>query len=182
MFIFQMDAAVEKYTQNDEAPKNESPQSDTNEDDNISSSNQASEQTKQQNYEDEEQLRNGNKGFRFGRLKEETVDICNTSTGLKDTSVVIGNPAYQDNSKQIQEEVKNKEPQKQPINVDPSIKEQHIIANGKIDGTFSEGDRLDTSLQDNSSIQDNSSLSINQEDPEDEVLQVNGHPLESEDR
>ncbi|XP_071540034.1 uncharacterized protein [Panulirus ornatus] len=180
---YQIDAAVEKHTQNVEVSKIETPQSGTDKEDDIDSSDQVSEQIGQQNYEEcEEQLRNGSKGFKFGRLKEETVDVCNDPTELRDTSVVIGNPAYQDKSKQSQElEVKIKESQKQPVNVDPIIKDQHIIANSNIDRTFSEESKLETPLQDSSSIQDNSCIIMNQEDPEDEVLQVNGHPLERED-
>ncbi|XP_042236238.1 uncharacterized protein LOC121875683 isoform X2 [Homarus americanus] len=175
---YQVDAVVEKNPQNIETSSNESPKPEDTNTENMDSNNEMDGQAKQQNSEEaSEQHRKGKKGFKFGRLKEEPVNFCNGSPGLKGMAVVIGNPAYQEESKQAQEEDKIKEKvQEQSLNVDPSVEDsQFIVGNGKVNGMYSEGDTPDSSLEDNISI------NKHQKVPEEEELSINGHPLETED-
>ena len=46
----------------------------------------------------------GRKGFKFGRLREETSFQVNTAE-LDDSSVIIANPAFQDENNQVQKQV-----------------------------------------------------------------------------
>nr|XP_053637131.1 uncharacterized protein LOC128692132 isoform X2 [Cherax quadricarinatus] len=172
---YQMDAAVEKKKQNVETIHNESSQPKSSTTESMESECDVNELTKPQNSEAAQQLKKGKKGFKFGRLKEDPLSLSNGSSGLKDMSVIIGNPAYQDDSKHTQDEGGNRENHRQPINIESSLKgDTFIIENTTVNGMYPEQDGAGHSLEDNSSI------SRNQEAPDD--LSVNGHPLESDDR
>ncbi|XP_069189400.1 uncharacterized protein [Procambarus clarkii] len=174
---YQMDAVVEKKNQNIEALNNESSQSENNKTETMNNGSEAHEQTTHQNFEEvAEQLRKGKKGFKFERLKEEPTTLSNGSLGLRDMSVVIGNPAYQEDSQQTQnEDNQNKEHQGQPVNVDSSLKDELIIENHQVNSTYPDRGSPDLSLEDNSAI------NVNQDVPCEEELSVNGHTLESDD-
>ncbi|KAG0711156.1 hypothetical protein GWK47_021212 [Chionoecetes opilio] len=79
--------------------------------------------------------RSGRKGFKFGRLREETSFHINSSD-LDDPSVIIANPAYQEDNYQIQKEFGMKKEQSDRLSLssqDPKLSQGGGIVNRMFD-------------------------------------------------